>query len=174
MCLFVFLIASVYFTIAWSAAGFVYRDGRRRRTFRIALLISMGLTAVVVRIGVPYTYKSTEMPAVYASAALLLAGPFVLARLSRTARLVLAAVLAGAFAAPFLRVEYLTWRYGEQLRAAYVKEAGKGTPPILVPGTINTLRFNNLRPCVLIRSTQLPTEWSRPGQQPASKCSTPT
>ena len=84
-------------------------------------------TIVVALIGVPFTYKSTRMPALYAAMALLVAGPLVLPRLRRRGRQVLAAALLILFGLPVLWVEYLTLRHGPELRAVYDAEAGPGS-----------------------------------------------
>lgn len=127
MCLLVFLFAPIYLSVFWILTHFLFRDARRRRAVRMAAIISLALTAAVALLGVPYTYKSTRMPAFYAAIGILLLGPVFLPRLDRRGRWAVAGVLSLLFGLPVLRVEYLTLRHGGELREAYEVKAGPGS-----------------------------------------------
>ena len=127
MCFLVAIFTPAYLAIAWIATGFAVRDVARRRPVRAAAVVSLGLAIVVSLLGVPYTRDSTREPALLAAIALLALGPIVLPRLSQRGRHVGVAMLVLLSGTPVVRVEYLTWRYAEELRDVYEREAGAAT-----------------------------------------------
>ena len=119
MCFLVFFSAPIYLAIVSITILVVCRDDARRRIYLVASTVSLVMTAVVAWIGVPYTRDSTRMPALYVGIVLLALGPFVLPRMSRGARRGLVAAAIAVFVPPVLWVEYLTFRHGGELQAAY-------------------------------------------------------
>lgn len=124
VCLLVVILAPLYLGGTWILALLLSRDAVRRRAHCIAAAISLGMTAAVALVGVPYTRDSTRMPAFYAAIVLLVLGPLILTQLGRRSKRALASALLILFGLPVLHVEYLTLRHGEELRTAYNAEAG--------------------------------------------------
>jgi hypothetical protein len=112
----------LYLGLVWLLSRLLCRNVAHRKAHVAAAAIALGVAALIASLGVPYVPNAQDRVGAPLAMGLLALGPILFPRLGRRTRIgvVIAAVLA--FTEPVVRVEYLTWRDGQALRAALLRE----------------------------------------------------
>jgi hypothetical protein len=93
-----------------------------RKSHLYAAAIALGAAVFIGSFGVPYVNNLQDQVGLFTALGLIVTGPVLLPWLwRRRVGVILAVAVIAAFVEPVVRVEYLTWRHGRDLRQDFAR-----------------------------------------------------